>query len=58
MPPSPERDRSPVGEGGFDALFALLRRENCTELLPQLPHLKTARRAVFFTARPSVRIHL
>ena len=41
---------------GFDAFFALLRRENCTELLPQLPSLKTVRRTVFFTLRPSVRI--
>ena len=33
-------------------LFALLRRENHTELLPQLPSLKTVHRTVFFTLRP------
>ena len=37
---------------GFDAVFALLRRKNCTELLPQLPSLKTVHRTVFLTLRP------
>ena len=34
--------------------FALLRRENHTELLPQLHSLKTCHRHVFFTVVPSV----
>ena len=33
-------------------LFALLRRENHTELLPQLLSLKTVRRTVFLTLEP------
>ena len=37
---------------GFDVLFALLRRENHTELLPQLLSLKTVRRTVFLTLEP------
>ena len=41
-----------VLETGIDALFTLLRRENRTELLPQLLHLQTAHRAVCFTAQP------
>ena len=37
---------------GIDVLFALLRRENHTELLPQLLQLKTVHRTVFFTPQP------
>ena len=41
-----------VEMAGIDVLFALLRRKNHTELLPQLPSLKTVRRTVFFTLVP------
>lgn len=37
---------------GIDVLFASLRRENHTELLPQLLQLKTVHRTVFFTPQP------
>ncbi len=44
---------------GIDVLFALLRRENHTELLPQLLQLKTVHRTVFFTPQselPSIKL--